>query len=296
MAVGFPFQGSILYELETSYKNGFDGGTACRFSDVVTDVRIETGDINRELVSISTPSLVDFSKTQEDPMLHVEWTYQPHTGSSMVSYCINRTAGDLSSFAIEVGANTGAGTSAYYRCLGCKCKSFTVSAEQNGNYSISADYSVASLGIYSSATLSDPGAIGTTYAAFNAAGSIEWSGVTGAYVSKAFEFTVDNNITDYWDVGSNAKKCAIPGALSITGSCDISLDDGGETHFDEVIAGTDITHIKLDTGLATGNLGEFVLTGARFDSTSINLNTTSEGIFSSVPFTAKGLHFNAGTP
>ena len=296
MAVGFPFQGSILYEVETSYKNGFAGGTVNRFSDVVTDVRIETGDINRELVSISTPSLVDFSKVQEDPMLHVEWIYQPHTGSSMVSLCHMRTAGDLASVAIEVGANTAAGTSAYYRCIGCKCKSFTVSAEQNDNYKISADFSVASLSVYSTASLTDPGAIGTTYAAFNTAGSITWNGVTGAYVTKAFDFTLDNNLTDYWDVGSNKKKASIPGALTITGSCDISLDDGGNTHFTEVLAGTDIADIKLDTGLATGNLGEFVLTKARFDSTSINLNTTSEGIFSSVPFTASGLHYNAGTP
>lgn len=296
MAMSYPLQGVVYFEIESSYKNGFSGSQS-RFSDVVTDARIETGDINTELRSISEVSLVDFQKTLEDPTLHIEYVYQPHTGISAVSYFYNRTDCDLESFAIEVGVNTcSASSDTYYYMIGCKPKSFTVSASKGDVYNISVDFSVASLGIYSTAQGTDPGAIGTSYAAFNNAGSITWAGVTGAYVTESFEFTVDNNLTDYHDVGSYVKKAAIPGAINITGSCDISLDDGGDTHFDEVLAGTNITSLKLDTGIATGACGEFELLSGRFDSTSIDVNTSSEGIMSSVPFTFKALDFNAGTP
>ena len=295
MAMSYPFRGDIYYEVEASYKAGFSG-TQLRFSDAVQDVRIETGDINTELMSISEPSVIDFSKTMEDPVLHVEWVLQPHTGTSMVSSCYTRTSCDLPSMAIEVPVNEGCGTAAYYYMKGCKCKSVNAKASSGENWILSADYSVASLEINATRTGTKPGAIGTAYAAFNAAGDITWAGVTGAYVTQGFDFTIDNNLTDYYDVGSASKTESIPGAISITGSCDISIDDGGKTHFDEVIAGTDITSVILNTGLtAAGTNGKFTLTNGRFDSSSIDINTSGGGIISSVPFTFKGLTLGAGT-
>ncbi len=295
MPMSHPLQGDIYYEIESSYKAGFSG-SQLKFSDAVLDARIETGDINIELMSISQPSLVGFVKAMEDPTLHVEYILQPHTGASAVSYFYQRTNCDLSSFAIEVGVNTCSATSdSYYYMRGCKPKSFTVSSSKGEAYKVSVDFSVASLHIRNSAKGSTPTAIGTAYATFNNAGSITWAGVTGAYVTESFEFTVDNNITDYYDVGSTEKKSAIPGAISIKGSCDISMDDGGQTHFDEVIAGTDITSIILNTGIAVGENSQFTLYNGRFDSTSIDVNTSSEGIMSSVPFTFERVVFGTGS-
>jgi len=295
MAMSYPLQGVVYFEVESSYGNGFSGSQS-RFSDVVTDARIETGDINMELRSISEVSLVDFQKTMVDPTLHLEYVYQPHTGVSAVSYFYNRTSCDLSSLAVEVGVNTcDSANDTYYYLRGCKAKSFTVSASKGDVYKVSVDFSVASMSTDTAANGTDPGAIGTDYATFNNAGSITWGGVTGAYVTESFDFTVDNGITDYYDVGSTNKKAAIPGARAITGSCDISLDDGGDTHFDEVIAGTDITSVALNTGCTTGDMGTFTLNEGRFDSTSIDINTSSEGIMSSVPFTFKALAFSTGT-
>jgi len=292
--IGYPLSGEIYFEVEASYKAGFSGSQS-RFSDVVTDARIETGDINLEFFGITEPSLIDFEKAMEDPTLHIEYVYQPHAGASAVSYFYNRSGCDLDSLAIEVGVSTCSATSTYYYMIGCKCKSFTVSGSKGEAYTIAADFSVASLQVAGTAMGTDPGAIGTDYATFNNAGSITWSGVTGAYVTESFEFTIDNNITDYYDVGSTKKKAAIPGQRNITGSCDISLDEGGDTHFTEVLAGTDITTVSLNTGCTTGSYGQFTLNNGRFDSTSIDVNTSSEGIMSSVPFTFKGLTFQAGT-
>jgi len=293
--IGYPLSGVCYFEVEATYGAGFSGSQS-RFSDSVIDARIETGDINMELRSISEPSLVGFQKAMVDPTLHIEYIYQPHAGVSAVTYFYTRSGCDLDSMAIEIGASTCSAESTYYYLTGCKAKSFTVSGTKGDAYKISVDFSVASLGIYGTAQGSDPGAIGTDYAMFSEAGSITWAGVTGAYITESFEFTVDNNLSEYYDVGSTEKVQAIPGARDITGSCDISMDGGGETHFDEVLAATDITSVKLDTGLATGAYGEFELENGRFDSTNIDLNTSSEGLMSSVPFTFRGLTFNAGTP
>ena len=298
MAMSYPFLGDIYYEVEASYKAGFSG-TQLRISDAIQDVRIETGDINTELMSISQASLVAFSKTMVDPTLHIEWVLQPHAGDSLVSNCWTRANCDLDSMSFEIPVNecSGSVVSAFHYLKGCKCKSFNVKASSNENWIISADFSVASLETNLTRTGTKPGALGTAYAAFNTAGDITWTGVTGAYVTQGFDFTVDNNLTDHYDVGSVSKTASIPGAISITGSCDISIDDGGTTHFDEVIAGTDITSLVLNTGIttATYNNGKFTLSGGRFDSSSIDLNTSGGGIISSVPFTFKTLAIAIGT-
>jgi len=297
MAMGFPFQGLILYQKEPSYNYGFSTASTRRISDTVTDVRIETGDMNIKLRSISEPSVQDYSQTMKNPTLHVEWVEQPNASDSLASYCYNRTDGDLHSLAFEVAVNRHQATSAYYRLAGCKAKTLTKSGSAGEHWTYTADFSVASLSTAtaSSASITDPGAIGTAYATFNTAGAITWAGVTLAYVTQSIDFTVENNLTEYWDVGSTEIKAAIPGALDITGSCDISLDDGGKVHFDEVLANTAITSIILNTGLTTGNFGKVTLNDGRFDSTNIDVSTGGEGIISSVPFTFKTLTFATGT-
>jgi len=303
MATGnlsYPFKGDIYYEVEASYKAGFSG-TQLRISDAVQDVRIETGDINTELMSISEPSIIDFSKTMVDPTLHVEWVLQPHTGDSLISNCWSRstTSCNLDSLAFEVAVNacsTNSDRDAFYYLTGCRCKSFNVKASKGTNWIVSADFSVASLSINTARQGTKPAAFGTPYATFNIAGDITWAGVTGAYVTEGFDFTVDHNLVDYWDVGNTTKKASIPGAINITGSCDISLDNGGKTQMDEIIASTAITSVIFNTGqTAAGSNGKFTLKQGRFDSASIDVNLSGGTILSSVPFTFKTLTLAAGT-
>lgn len=291
--IGKPLSGDIYFEVESSYGNGFSGSQS-RFSDAVENVRIDTGEISTELWSISEPSLIDFQKTMEDPTLHVEYVYQPHTGVSAVSYFYNRTNCDLDSLAIEVGVNLCGSAPSYFYLKGCKAKNFTISGRKGETYKVSVDFSVSEISVSNSATGTAPGSLGNDYAAFNNAGGITWAGVTGAYVTEGFEVTVNNNITDYYDVGSTDKSQATPGRREITGNCDISLDGGG-TNFSEVLAATDITQLDFNTGCTDGNLGTIELHNGRFDSTNIELNTDSAGIMSTVPFTFKKLAFTTGT-
>ena len=300
MAMSYPFKGDIYYEVEASYKAGFSGTQLC-ISDAIQDVRIETGDINTELMSISEPSIASYSKTMVDPTLHIEWVLQPHTGDSLVSNCWDRstTSCNLDSLAFEVAANkcsTASDKDSFYYLRGCRCKSFNVKASKGTNWILSADFSVASMVINTTKTGTKPAALGTPYATFNVAGDITWAGTTAAYITEGFDFTVDHNLTDYWDVGNTNKKASIPGAISITGSCDISMDDGGKTQIDEIIASTAITSVIFNTGrTAAGGNGKFTLSKGRFDSASLDLNLSGGTLMSSIPFTFKMLTLAVGT-
>lgn len=292
--LGYPFQGDIWYWIESTYAGATSGPTT-RISDAVQNVRIDSGDINKALRSISAPTIVDFSRTLVDPVLHVEWVLQPTT-KSLVTLCNDRSDEcDLPSMRFEVATNLCRSTSTYYLMKGCKCRSFTVSASQGENYMVSADFSVATIEAKLAITGVKPAAIGTSYAAFNIGGSITWGGVTGAYVTQSLSVTVNNNLTELYNVGDYEKIGAIPGAKDVTGTCDISLDGGGGIHFNEVIVGTDITSVVFNTGIGTSLDGKITLTDGRFDSTSVNLDVGGEAMMTSVPFTFKDIEFAVGT-
>lgn len=289
--IGFPFQGELYFEEETSYDNGISGGSEFILSDAVNVVRIESGDINKTLRHIKDSRVTDFSKTLVDPRLHIEFVWQPHTGTT-VSDFVKRTNGDVNSYGIVVGASGDRGTSSWYHLKGCKCSTLNLSASTGENWTVSMDFSVASVATDSSDSFGGtaPSPIGNDYATFNAAGDITWTGGTSYYVTKSADITIENNIEDYYDVGSTSKKSAIPLAKDVTGSIDISMDEGGAVHWGHVTGGTDITSLVFDTG-RTGNYGKITLNGGRIDSTSINQEVTGEGMFDSVPVTFKDLTF-----
>lgn len=292
--MGYPFQGSVYYGEESAYAEGEAttlASTLFRFSDAVQVCRLESGDINRTLKHVGLATVADFSKTLVDPRLHLEFIWQPHDNSSISDF-VNRTNGDINSYCVEFGASEDRTNSSYYKCEGCKCDSLNISASSGENYMITLDFSVASVVTDTSATGSDPGAYGTDYAAFNRAGSINWTGTSESYyVTNSLDVTINNNLNDYWDVGSTAKQCAIPGAKDVTGSVDISMDKGGAIHWGDVTSGIDITSIKIDSACSGSAYDVFTIDNARFDSTSIENNVSGEGMFDSVPFTAKDITF-----
>lgn len=289
--VGNPFTGSVWYSHEATYGGGH-GATAYRFSDAVQVCRLESGDINAKLRHTGDSRVTDFVRTLVNPRLHLEYVWQPHNGSTITDF-VERTSCDLNSFCVEFGANEGCGTSSYYLCKGCKCDTLNIKASTGEYYMITMDLSVKSVvtNTTSSGT-DDPGAIGTTFASFNSAGSITWSlGANLYYVTKSLDVTINNNVNDYWDVGSVDKKAAVPGAKDVTGTMDISMDDGGALHWYRVTNGTDLGTITFDTGCDAGTWGQFVLTNGRFDSTAVENNVSGEGMFDNVPFTFKDVTF-----
>jgi hypothetical protein len=102
------------------------------------------------------------------------------------------------------------------------------------------------------------------------------------------DVTVNHNLQDYWTVGSNYKQAAIPGALDVTGTVDISLDDGGKVFADGLY--TDLTDIFIDQKEALW--GRCVLGAARWDGLTIDANTSNDIIKTGQKFIAKDARFS----
>ena len=288
--IGFPFQGAVYYTEEATYNGGHDG-TVFRFSDAVNVCRLESGDVNKTLRHVGSAEVADFSTTLIDPRLHLEFVWQPTTLNKLNDW-IARTSGDISSFCVEFnGSKDRSSASSTFVCNGCKCDTMNIKASTGDNYIVTMDCSVSSVVTSPTATETDPGAVGTTFAAFNRAGGITW-GTGSYYVTKSIDVTINNNLNDYWDVGSTSKKASIPGALDVSGSVDISLDEGGAVHWNTITAGTDIPSIKCDAGCDASTYDVFTISNGRWTSGAVENNVSGEGLFDSTPFVFKTIAFS----
>lgn len=315
-----PFRSKVFWWQEASYKagnTGASGGTHL-VSDVISNARIDTGDVVQSLRTISEPS-VSFATALVDYMFHLEWDLQPQH-ASLATMCTNRTCGDLGSVAFEVLANLdwncSTTTFTVYHLYGCKCKTITVSATKGENWKCVADFSVGSISYCTTTITGDACSLwvtaasheadaeaGSALAAFNTAGDITWdpeSGYdwyTGAYVTNSFSVTIDNNLNDHYIVGSSNKQASIPGGLDVSAVMDISMEFGGGEIWELVIAGVDIDSVILNTGLTgAGNLdGKLTLEAGRINTGAINIETGGEGMVGSVPFTFRDLTWAVGT-
>jgi len=290
--IGRPFQGECWWAVETQYSAGWtDSSTSYLPSDKVIDCRIETGEIQTPLRGISSPSVCGWTKNNFDPTLHVEWILQPDTDSLATYCCIRDTStGSVRSLHFKVGANTDdTSKDSWWNLDGCVCKTFTISSSRGEPYTCTADFSVATISKASNCSASDkPSALSGKYASFNYAGSITFTGTQDTvHITDSFDITVENNVTDYYTVGSHNKLAAIAGAVDVTGSCDISLDNGGEAMWDDVIRNQDISSIVIDTGVATGADDVWTLTNGKFTSLGVDINISGEGMMSSIPFRFK---------
>ena len=297
--VGLPFSGTIYGCEEASYKGGMTADTEW-LSDSVTAVRLESGDINRSFRDISGRAIKDFSKTLVNPKLQVEYIWQgKSTASDLTLSKMNAvTNGVLKSYAFEIGASTNSSVaSSWFVCKGCTLDKTNIKATTGENYIITLDFDVGEVSTPSdtAAGTAPTSTVSADYAAFNRAGSITWTGLTldSYYVTKGLDLTISNNVEPYWDVGSTAKVCALPTSLDVTGTCDISMDGGGGSHWTDVVAGTDITSIVFTAGLGAGTEDTITLTDGRFDSTKIAQETSGAGMFDNVPFTFKTCTFSA---
>lgn len=294
MALSKPFQGKAWYWIESSYSGG-SVGTKYQISDAILDAKIDTGQINKSLRSITDSRVTDFISTPSDFSFHIEWVEQANTGS-LATLCIVRSSScTLKSLAFAISANTGTGNTPTTVLLkGAIAKNWNIKGTANvdNEYICSADFSCASLKTYAAAW-TPPAEINGVYAQFIKAGSIFKNSTTPlAFITNSVDITVNNNLKDSWTCGFPWKKASIPGALDITGSCDISMDDGGKTQIDAVLARTILTNIIVDTNTG-GTYDKITLSNVVFDNTTLDVNISGDTIITSQPFTAKSITIGA---
>ncbi len=294
--IGYPLSGNAWYWTESSYSGPTAAGPYL-VSDVILDARLETGDIVKAESSIDSVSAATFIPQPKDYTLHLEWEIQ--NGDTLVKDCLSRTADggtcDLESLRFEVAASTCSAQASYYLLKGVKCKSLNLTGSRGNAWVASADFSVKSV---TTSTTAQPGAgippssRATAICVWNDGGSIQVNGKDIAFIIDSFDVTIENNLTDYWHVDSREKKYAMPGAKTITGTSDISLDEGGAEWWTQVQNSADASPGNLVMNL--GNGVQITLTNIRYDSTSVDINTSGEGMMTSQPFTATDITLGNG--
>jgi len=279
--IGRPFQGSICYADESVY--GTAGTTPQSIASMVGGARIETNEVNAFYRGISSVYVSVVTQKNVDYTFHLE--YNPHHNDTLLRKLVNRTsAGTVRSMTFELGANISGTTASYYKLTGCKCKSITLSGSEGEPWMVAADFSVKSIATSTATTLLAPANPNDYVCMFNVAGTIRSGGVDLAYVTSSFDCTVNHNIQDIYTVGSRNKGAAIECALDVTGSCDISLHEGGAVQFGDVINAAKASTVKIMLAHTGSSAPSMWLTNFRWMSIGVDCSAVNEGMMASVPF------------
>jgi len=286
--IGRPFQGEIWWYPEDGYGTGtkFSGDFEHSVSSVVEVARMETGDCNRYYRGIDSVYISKATKTNTDRTFHLEYLIQ--ADDELLDYLVDRSVGTVRSLVFEVGANTDMTNSTYWQMKGCKCKNVEISGSTGEAWKVSADFSVSSTATNTSSYGSAPVTYSTTgdICMFNVGATIQADSNDIAYVTDSFSVSVNHNVQDLWTVGSREKTNVIESALDVTGTADISLDDGGGYHFGDVLDCNAATSVVVETSGVSG-APKITLTNVRWDSSSIDISPGNEGMMESAPFTAE---------
>lgn len=296
MGLGLPFQGDIWWCTEGSYGAGMGvSGTTMWVSSKVYDARIDTGEICKALRGISSPTICGYISYPSDYSFHLEYVLQNTGGlKSLATNALVRTsAGDLQSIAFMLAANEDGATKSYYHIKGCKCKTGNIKASMKNEYIVTLDFSACSVITATSKTWVDPTAIATTvtYAQFNRPGHVIFKNTTTAIATIVDNVNIDinNNITDYFGANNVYKQGAVPGALDVTGSVGVSLDDGGKAFFDALWTGLTNVFINLNIG----GYDLIRLRNARWNGQTFDVNVSNEMMKTDAKFTAKDFTWTA---
>lgn len=282
-----PFQGEAWYWVESTYGGGASG-TTYPISSYIQSIRVGTGDKGKDIRGIQSATVINRIEQTNEPVLSVE--YHPQVGDYLIEDVIERSSCcTLQSLAFCVGANTCTGTAAYYYVVGCKPSTVRVSSSKNEPYTVSIDFQAKSITTSTTATGDEPVALTGAILQFNVAGSITKTGghVVDtdkiAWITNSIDITVDHQLTGMTDHDSLYKTFLVEGTMDVKGNVDITLDDGGALHMDEVLAFTDF-EIEITMGDAA-NSPVLTLATCYWDSTEVDVNVSGEAMMSSVPFT-----------
>ena len=285
-----PFQGEIWYTDQVAYETKItDGGTSLPISCKVLDVRYGIGDKHKELRGFDAPNACHLLEQPSDLTLHLE--YIPQCDDTLLAKVANRTAtGELNSFGFVIATNrklAAAADRSHYYLWGCKPKSVRVSSSISNEYTIAIDFSVKE---QESSTTDvtyppEPAAVlSGAYLAFNVAGSIKKGGASIAYLTESIDITIDHDLKDKHDHDSLIKQYAVAGAFSASGSCDISLDEGGRAHVIEILAQTPF---DLIVDLGGSGCPRITLKNCQWKSGEVSINVSGDILSDSAPFTGK---------
>ena len=268
-----------------------DGLTELPISCKILDMKYSIGDKHKVLRGFDEPNACHLLTQCSDITLHLE--YIPQADDTLLAYLVNRTA-EMKltplAFVLETNTyNTTVANKSSYLFWGCKCKNVNIAASINNEYIISADFSVkqsksVNNSLSSLAAWTMPAALTGAYLAFNIAGTIVKTGGATAYLTESISIDINHNTTDKYDHDSLIKQYCIEGAYDITGSMDISLDEGGRVYTNEILDQTEFTLI-----VTMGGAGSPIITipGCKWRTGGVDVNISGDILVDSASFTGK---------
>lgn len=293
MAITQGFGGDLYYVAESTYKTTVSNPAYKRFSNIVESVKIKKSRGKEGFRSIDAPGVVDFlAKTT---MVDIEITYILHRADPLDT-CSTRTNGVVPSYQLEVTVNQDVSASdVYYTLNGVK---FNV----KGACKVDDYWRVTLTGM--GATLTQASAqpsvgSGSREAALNTStypflhfggGSITNAAAAWEAGVVGIEFTVDQGFERVAAIGSATISNLVEGPLTVKGTADIYLADGG---------GTFLTAVESDTGVSivlnTGASGapKFTIGGAEFSDFEVNVDNKAAVVKQGQPF--EGTSYTVGT-
>jgi len=297
--LGLPFQGRAWYWVESSYgdSSATDGDiTELPISCKIQDMRYGIGDKHKVLRGFDAPNACHLLEQCSDLTLHLE--YIPQCDDTLIEDVCNRTAEmKLQSLGFVLGTNrwiTTATDKSSFAFFGCKPKTIRISSSINNEYLITIDFSVKEvqscqsdmdgLDCVSACMASEPAALTGDYLAFNVAGSITKDGADFAYIADSIDITINHNLTDKYFFGSLVKQYCIEGAVDYEGTIDISLDEGGRSHEQEILNQT-----AFDVVVNLGGAGCPVITlnNCKWLNGEFDVNVSGDILADSARFTGK---------
>ena len=293
---GYPYQNVLWYYRQANYDTCPDvNDTALPVSAEWHVARIGTADKHVEDYSADSVVPTVLWEQVNDYTFHLE--YVPQCGDTLITDCINRQSDcTLRSLAFILGVNTCTVTDdqSWFEICGAKAKTISLSASNNNKWVVSIDFSVKSIITDGNASFitddlhnlshKKPTALTGEYCGFNVAGSITNNGVAFADIIDSCNITVENNLKDRWDHDSLEKQFCLEGKVSVKGSFSMSMDEGGASHWGDVI---DQDEFTVRIYLGGSGCPAFTLNNCRWTRSEISLDVEDDAIMEDAPFTSR---------
>jgi len=271
----------------------------------ILDARPGIADKHEEIRGIDSACACDLHELANDYTFHLEFHPQCDSLAFLEYICDRDTNCKLQPLAFSLVTNTcvaAAGDKTCYFICGCKPKTVRINAAFNQYYTVTVDFSAKTVLTDGDAAFPTDGAdadgVGTApddltgaYLGFNVGGSIQTAAGDVAHILDSFDVTIDHGLKDKWDHDSLTKQYAIEGALSVTGTCDISLDEGGGTHWGQVV-----NQNEFDLVVDLGGVGcpRLKFMDCKWKTSEIDVNVSGDDMMESAPWTAHPTDCAAG--
>ena len=281
------FGGRILSVVETTPGTTPTNPALIKFSDHVQSVSISLDPALTEWRDIGDYDAASFVKGL--PVYGVKVSYLLHIDRKVQhDDAIERQSDNsLKSQTIEVSMNRDDSTVGYFTLTGCKAEDIVVGGEVGQPTMVEITYKALAVArvtaepsVGSGSRETDAlGALSTF-----ATGSITRGGSALAYVTRRAEFRVSHSLTVHGTDGQVNPKVIFEGPRQVTGSADITIDDGGVTLADAVL---DLTGASVVFNLGPSTAPKVTINNAVWERLELPLGVSEGVVLTNVPFRAR---------